>query len=193
MLPFMKNYIRILIVAGIVVVAGLAVWMGTKRSSVATVPSASVVPSGTPAALVTPLDIAYDTAPKDWKTYSSASMNFSIAYPADWRVGVCGPQCVGWAPPTVASTQYVLGIIESTGTIDDLLKKAEPYLVKKEDIKAGGLSWIKLTLRQPQTGAVVTSHFIVKGDRLYEFGTATTAPDVITAYGRMIASFKFLK
>jgi hypothetical protein len=189
----MKHYIRTLIVLGIVVLVGLAIWRGMSRPPVASGPEVSLAPSGTPATIVTPLTIAYDPAPKDWKSYSSASMNFSISYPSDWTSGICGPQCVGWTPPGTASNQFVVGIIESTGTLEDLEKKAEPYLVKKEDIKIGALTWLKLTLRQPQTGSVVTSHFIVKGDRLYEFGTAQSDPAIITAYGRMIASFKFLK
>src|SRR5512143_3751151 len=111
MLPGMKNIIRILVIAGIIVVAGLAVWVGTKRAPVATISNTVASPSTTPLPSVTPLAIAYDAAPKDWKAYSSASMNFSVAYPKDWHVGVCGPDCVGWAPPTAASTQYALGII----------------------------------------------------------------------------------
>lgn len=120
-------------------------------------------------------------------------MGFSVAYPTDWRVGVCGPQCVGWSPSTIASGQFILGIIKSDNTIEGLLEKAAPYLIAKEDIKAGGLSWLKLTLRQPQTGAMVTSHFVVRGAQLFEFGTATSEADIAAVYGRMIASFKFLK
>jgi hypothetical protein len=192
MLSDMKNYIRILIVVVIVVVGGFAIYKGTSRSPV-NAPTLSSLPSGTPAALVTPVAIAYNPAPKDWLKYSSASMNFAVSYPKDWHVGACGLDCVGWAPPTLASTQFALGIIESSGSLDDLLKKAEPYLVKKEDVKVGNLDWIKLTLRQPQTGEAVTSHFIASGTKIYEFGTATSDPAIISVYGSMIASFKFLK
>lgn len=193
MIPVMKSYIRILIVAGIVVLAALAVWRGVSRPQIASAPGASDSPSVSPVASASPLALVYDPAPKGWATYSSKSMGFSVAYPPDWRVGACGSQCVGWSPPTVASKQFALGIIESTGTIEDLLKKAEPYLLAKENIKVGGLSWIKLTLRQPQTGATVTSHFVSRGAQLFEFGTATSDSEIIAAYGRMIASFKFLK
>ena len=193
MIPVMKSYTRILIIAGIVVLAALAVWRGVSRPQVASILGATDSPSVSPLASISPLTIAYDTAPKNWISYSSASMGFSIAYPPDWRVGVCGPQCVGWAPSTTASGQFALGLIKSTGTTEELLTKAEPYLIAKEDIKIGGLSWLKLTLRQPQTGTAITSHFVVRGAQLYEFGTASSEPDIISAYGRMIASFKFLK
>ena len=193
MLPVMKSYIRILIIAGIVVLATLAVWKGVSRPQVAAVPGTSESPSISPQASTSPLVLVYDPAPKDWATYSSKSMGFSVAYPTDWRVGVCGPQCVGWSPSTIASGQFILGIIKSDNTIEGLLEKAAPYLIAKEDIKAGGLSWLKLTLRQPQTGAMVTSHFVVRGAQLFEFGTATSEADIAAVYGRMIASFKFLK
>jgi len=137
--------------------------------------------------------MAYATAPKDWKTYSSASFGFSVAYPSDWSVGPCGSECVGWAPPTGASNQFAIGIIKSSNTIDDLLTKAEPYLIAKEEVKLGTLSWLKLTLRQPQTGSLVTSHFVARGKDMYEFGTAATEADIVAIYGRMIASFRFLK
>ena len=120
-------------------------------------------------------------------------MGFSVAYAPGWRVQGCGADCVAWAPPTTASSQFILGIIKSTGTIADLLIKAQPYLIAREDIKIGALSWLKLTLRQPQTGTAVTSHFIAHGAQLFEFGTASSEPAIIAAYGRMIASFRFLK
>lgn len=193
MLRDMKTYTRYLIIAGIIVLAGLAVWRGVSRPPVASLSDTIATSSLSPIASASPLVISYDDAPKGWKTYSSVSMGFSVSYPSDWSAGVCGAQCVGWAPPTVASNQYMLGIIQSTGSIETLLKNVEQYLVAKEEIPIGKMTWLKLTLRQPQTGALITSHFITRGTELYEFGTASTDTDVIAAYGRMIASFEFLK
>lgn len=144
-------------------------------------------------ASVSPLVMTYGATPKDWKTFSSTSMGFSVSYPPDWREGVCGTQCVGFSPSSTASDQFVLGILESTDTTENLLAKAQQYLVGKETVKLGTLSWLKLTLQQPQTGVAVTSHFIAHGPQLFEFGTATSDKDVISVYGKMIASFKFLK
>lgn len=190
----MKSYTRILIIAGIVVLAALAVWKGVGRPKVASGPSATNSSSPSPLTSITPVAIAYDGAPKEWKTYrASASMGFTVSYPPDWRAGICGPQCVGWAPETTASGQFVLGVFASNGTLDDILTKAQPFLIAKEDIKTGGLSWLKLTLRQPQTNVGVTTHFIAHGTQVYEFGIATADPDILVTYGRMIGSFKFTK
>ena len=194
MISVMKSYIRIPIVVGIVAVAAIAVWRGVSRPQVAVAPTPSESASVSPVASASPLVIAYTAAPKDWPIYSSKSLGFSVAYPKDWVAGTCGPDCVGWTPPTLASGQFVLGVIKTAGTtLDDVLTKAQPYLIAREDITAGTLTWLKLTLRQPDSGAMFTSHFIINGTSLYEFGTASTEPDVIAAYGRMIASFKFLK
>jgi hypothetical protein len=193
MIPVMKSYIRILIGVGIVALVGVAVWFGTHRLQIASVPSSSESPSVSPVASASPLVLSYTAAPKDWPVFSSKSLGFSVAYPGDWHTGACGADCEGWAPASLASGQFVLGIIKSTGTLDDVLTKAQPYLVAKEDIKIGALTWLKLTLRQPDTNAIFTSHFIVHGTVLYEFGTASPEPAIVATYGSMIASFKFLK
>lgn len=193
MISVMKTFTRILIIAGIVVLAGFAVWRMVNRTQVATAPGATESPSLSPTASISPVTIVYDAPGKDWKTYSSTSMGFSVSYPPDWKVGVCGPQCVGLSPLATASTQFVLGILESTGTMEDLLGKAQPYLVAKQTVTAGANTWQKLTLRQPDTGTGVTSHFIAHGAQLFEFGTATSDSAVLSVYGKAIASFKFLK
>jgi hypothetical protein len=194
MLTGMKSYIRILIVVVGIVLVGLVLWKVLPRSS-STNLAASPTPSGSivPLASVSPLVIAYDAAPSDWKTYSSASMGFSVSYPSDWRFGSCGIQCVAWAPTSAAEGQFALGIIKSTGTLADLLTKAQPYLANKQTVTAGSNSWLKLTLQQPTTGEIVTSHFIAHGTNLFEFGIATSDASTIAVYGKMLSSFKFLK
>jgi hypothetical protein len=186
----MKNYIRISLIVGVVVLAAVAVWWFTKTDTPAEVANLS---GQVPLASVTPVAIAYDTPPADWKTYSSASAGYSVSYPADWTFGPCAPGCMGWAPPTSPSGQFVMGIIETEGTIEALLTSAEPYLAAKEEIKAGDNTWTKLTLQQPMTGDVVTSHFIEKDGILYEFGTATDDTALLVIYGTMIRSFTFMK
>lgn len=194
MLTGMKSYIRILIIVVGIVVVGLALWKVLPRSASTNV-AASPTPSGSivPLASVSPVVIAYDAAPSDWKTYSSASMGFSVMYPADWHFGSCGEQCVAWAPATATDGQFALGIIKSTGTLADLITKAQPYLAAKQTITAGANTWTKLTLQQPTTGDVVTSHFIAHGANLFEFGIAASTADVVAIYGKMLSSFKFLK
>jgi len=193
MLPDMKSYTRILLIIGVVVLVALAVWKGTSKSG--TEPYVTVSPSESfaPLASVSPIAIAYDAAPADWKSYASASAGYKVSYPADWSVGPCAPGCTGWAPPTAASGQFALGIIQSAGTIAELLTSAEPYLAAKEEVKAGANTWTKLTLRQPMTGDVITSHFIEHNGQLFEFGTAAADADILKVYGSMIRSFVFTK
>lgn len=189
----MKNYIRILLVVGVIALAAVAVWKGTSKPSPAEQATDFPTPSIAPLASVSPIVIAYDAAPAGWKTYASTSVPFTVQYPADWVTGPCAPGCTGWAPPTTASGQFILGIIESEGTIAELLTSAEPYLAAKEEIKAGANTWTKLTLQQPMTGDVITSHFIEHNGMLYEFGTAASASDVLGVYGSMIRSLVFTK
>jgi len=197
MLPDMKTYIRILIAVGIVVIVAGGAWYWYTQRGVEPVATDGLPTDSpldiAPLASVSPIVLAYDAAPTGWKTYASASAGYSVSYPSDWQVGPCAPGCTGWAPPTAASGQYVLGIIESTGTIEELLASAEPYMAAKEEIKAGANTWLKLTLQQPMTGAVVTSHFISHGGRVFEFGTATSDADILKVYGSMIRSLVFTK
>jgi len=193
MLPVMKSYIRILLIVGVVVLVALAVWKGTSKSG--TEPYVTVSPSESlaPLASVSPIVVSYDVAPADWKSYASVSAGYQVSYPSDWTVGPCAPGCTGWAPPTAASGQFALGIIQSAGTIDELLASAEPYLAAKEEVNAGANTWLKLTLRQPMTGDVITSHFIAHNGQLFEFGTAAADADILKVYGQMIRSFVFTK
>jgi len=189
----MKSYIRILLIVGVVVLVALAIWKGTGTPSDA--PYVTVTPPEdfVPLASVSPIVLAYDAAPANWKTYASASAGFKVAYPADWTVGPCAPGCTGWAPPTAASGQFALGVIQSEGTMAELLASAEPYLAAKEEITAGANTWTKLTLRQPMTGDIITSHFIEHGGKLFEFGTAAAEEEILKVYGTMIRSFIFTK
>lgn len=196
MLPDMKSYTRILLIIGVVVLVALAVWKGTSKSvsdQTAQIGDETATESLAPLASVSPIAIAYDAAPADWKSYASASAGYKVSYPADWSVGPCAPGCTGWAPPTAASGQFALGIIQSAGTIAELLTSAEPYLAAKEEVKAGANTWTKLTLRQPMTGDVITSHFIEHNGQLFEFGTAAADADILKIYGSMIRSFVFTK
>ncbi len=192
MMADMKSITRILIIAGIVILAALAVWRGVNRPQVATV-SPIESASTSPVASASPLVIVYDAAPAGWKTYSSASSDFTVSYPSDWNSGTCGQGCTGWSPAGAAAGQFALGIVESAGVLDDLLKTAAPYIVAREDIKAGANTWTKLALQQPQTGNVVTSHFIEHSGKIYEFGTASNDAASLAVYGSMIRSFTFLK
>ena len=175
MMRGMKHYARILLIAGIIIAVAAAAWyLGHNQKASDQVPADEMAGSSVaPLASVTPLALSYDAAPDDWTTYASAG--FSVKYPADWTVGPCAPGCTGWAP--TASAQFVFGIIESDGKLDEILTSAQPYLAAKEDVTAGANTWTKLTLQQPTTGDVVTSHFIEHGGKLYEFGTATNDPD----------------
>ncbi len=195
MLPAMKSYTRILAVIGVVLVVAAGVWYWKFRDTTTVVIDATPSPSGSlvPLASVTPLPVAYDAAGADWKTYASASAGFKVSYPATWTVGECGPGCVGWVPPTGQPNQFAFGIIQSTSTIADVLKNAEPFLADRAEIKAGANTWVKLTLQQPTTGEVVTSHFIEHGGKLFEFGTATSDASVLAVYGSMIRSLVFTK
>jgi hypothetical protein len=73
------------------------------------------------------------------------------------------------------------------------LTKAKPYLAAKQTVAVGPNTWTKLTLQQPTTGEVVTSHFIARGANLFEFGIAAANADAVAVYGKMLNSFRFLK
>lgn len=189
MLSGMKYTIRILIGVGIIALVGIAIWKGTSKPSVLQQATEFPTPTLAPLASVSPVVIAYDQAPADWKTYATAS--YSVRYPADWIAGSCGaPGCTGWAPLT-ASSQFVFGIIEYTESLDNFLASASPYIAAREEVTAGTNTWLKLTLQQPLNGLVITSHFIARGAKLYEFGTATADPALLEIYGKMIGSVIF--
>jgi hypothetical protein len=188
---------RTLIIVGVAVVIVVgAAWFWFSRNTGPTLSdSLHTTKSIAPLASVSPLVIQYTTPPADWKTYASASLNFSVSYPPDWKEQACGTGCVGWEPASAQQGQPVLGVIKSTNTLATVLTEAKPYLVKQETIKIGALSWTKLTLQHPTTGDIVTSHFIQRGSSLYEFGTGASdkEADILKVYGEMLASFKFLK
>jgi hypothetical protein len=195
MLPGMKNpFIRIGIAVVVIVLVAGGVWLFTHKNNTPVLSDALHATSSiAPLASVSPFAIAYTTPPSDWKTYSSASMDFSVAYPSDWTFSDCGPQCVGWAPSTATNGQLALGIVKSTTKLAAVLEQAKPYIAKNEQVKIGANTWTKLTLQHPTTGDVVTSYFITHGASLYEFGTATADASILAVYGQMIDSFKFLK
>ena len=192
MMANMKSYLRIGIIIGIVVIAAAGVWYWQKSKTASEqlgTPAVSLVPL----ASVSPLAVSYDLVPADWKTYASPSAGFKVAYPADWTPSACGAGCVAWAPAGAPATQFALGIVRSDSTIEELLKSAAPFLAGKEEITVGANKWLKLTLQQPTTGDVYTSHFIMHNGKLFEFGMATTDKDVLAVYGKMIKSFVFTK
>ena len=191
----MKPYIRIHIIVGIIVIAALAVWKGVSHPGTATVSPTplSAATSVAPLASVSPLVLSYDEPGADWKKYATASADFTVSYPSDWTIGSCGTGCTGWAPATAGQGQFAVGVIESAGTLSDIVSKAQPFLVRQEQVKEGANTWTKLTLQQPTTGDIVTSHFIQHGKNIVEFGTATSDADILKVYGSMIRSFTFTK
>ena len=193
MLADMKSYSRILLIVGVIVVAALGIWKLTGTPAAPEQTGDIPTPSIVPLASVSPLVMAYDAAPADWKAYATASFPFTVSYPADWTVGPCAPGCLGWTPPTGASNSFALGIIEQQNTMEELLASAEPYMAAKEEVTVGANTWLKLTLQHPMSGDVITSHFIAHNGKLYEFGTASQEPDIIAVYGSMIRSLVFTK
>lgn len=195
MMPSMKSYLRILIVVGVVLVVAAAAWYLMKDSKGGGDATLTPTPLGSiaPLASVSPLLVAYDAAGSDWKSYASASAGFKVSYPSDWNPSPCGPACVGWIPADAAEGQFALGIIRSTGTLAELIGSAQPYLAAQEEVKVGANTWTKLTLQQPTSGDIVTSHFIERGGYLFEFGTATSDAKILAVYGSMIRSFVFTK
>gem|GEM_PF-3723830 len=188
----MKSYLRILIVVGVVLIAAGGVWYWQKSKTASEqlgTPAVSLVPL----ASVSPLAVSYDLVPADWKTYASPSAGFKVAYPSDWTPSPCGTGCIAWTPAGAPGTQPALGIVRSNNTIEELLKSAEPFLAGKEEITVGANAWLKLTLQQPTTGDIYTSHFIMRNGKLFEFGMATSDKDVVAVYGKMINSFVFTK
>ena len=190
----MKNtYIRIGIAVVVIALIGGGIWWFTRSKAPVVSDALHATESIAPLASVSPLAITYSTPPSDWKTYSSASMDFLVAYPSDWTYASCGTGCVGWAPPTATNGQLALGIVKSTTKLATVIEQAKPYLAKNEQVKIGAYTWTKLTLQHPTTGDIVTSYFIAHGSSLYEFGTATSDTSILAVYGQMLASFKFLK
>ncbi len=193
MLDGMKHsIIRIAIIVGIIALVGAGVWWFTRGApEISDIPSADE--SITPLASVSSPAIAYGSVPDGWKTYASPSFGFSVEYPSNWIVGSCGAQCIGWAPSSATDGQLAVGISKSTTTLDDVLTDAKAFLAAQETVKLGSVTWLKLTLQHPVTGAVITSYFTARGSSVYEFGTATDDTDILNVYGTMLSSFKFLK
>ncbi len=191
MLNGMKINTRIALALILIIVAGGAIWFVTQRADLLanTSPEASETPSASP----TPVVIAYDDAPSDWPVYSSASLGYSVSYPKDWKMSSCGPGCVGWSTAEMKAGEFALGIIQTTGTLDTLLKDAEQYISAKEQLDINGNAWIRLTLKEPTAGTLITTHFIQQGEKLYEFGSSMLDANILSTYGQMIRSFKFLK
>lgn len=191
MMPLMKPTNRIIIVVIAILLSVASIWYAQRRDAKQELGTPAV--SLQPLASVSPLVVAYEPAASDWKVYASASAGFKVSYPANWTPGVCGAGCVAWAPAGSSATSFAVGIVRSNGTLADVLKQAEPFLVAKEEITAGANKWTKLTLQQPTTGDIITSHFIVHGGKLFEFGTATSDKKILDVYGAMIRSFVFTR
>lgn len=190
MLHVMKINTRIALALILVVIVGGAIWFVTQRTNLFA--TATPTPSTDPAT-ATPVVIAYDPAPSDWAVYASTSLGYSVSYPKDWRMNSCGTGCVGWSTAAMKEGEFALGIIQTTGTLDTLLKDAEQYISAKESLDIDGNTWTKLTLKEPTAGTLITTHFIQQGEKLYEFGSSMIDADILSTYGRMISSFKFLK
>ncbi len=188
-----QTYIRISIAAVIVLAVAGGVWYWYSQRAPSLDDAGTAAISIAPLASVSPLAVAYDAVPAGWKTYASASAGFKVSYPADWTPGACGTGCVGWAPVGAEAGKFEVGIVRSTGTLEEILKSAEPFMAGKEEIKAGANTWLKLTLQHPATGDIITSHFIAHNGKLFEFGTASSDAKVLESYGKMIASFVFTK
>lgn len=185
-----KTLVRAAIVLGVVILVALAAWRGSKISKSGGMAGPSKDSGAT--ASSSPVTIAYDAADADWAVYSSASLNLKVSYPKDWKHGSCGATCIAFGR-NAKDGQFVTGISVTANTLVDIASKAAPYIIARQEAKVGDITWTKLTLKQPTTGDLFTSHFTEHKGKLYEFGIGSTDAANISVYGKMLSSFSFLK
>lgn len=187
---------RIFLIAGAIALVVLVIWKAPKNtrtseeqgagSPLPTTSSASTTPG------VTPPTITYGAPGADWQKFSSASLGFSVTYPKNWKLQACGAGCIAWAQAS-APTELIAGISTSRGALSDILTKAAPYVIASGSVTFNKIQWTRLTLQEPQTGSVFTSHYAVSGPNVIEFGINTTDTTLLGLYGKMVQSFTFLK
>jgi hypothetical protein len=181
----MNKYIRYTLIAVLIVVAVAAAWYASKNGSSPL--SASPSPSVSSAETVIPT-ITYDQTPTDWAKY--ASMGFELAYPKDWQTGSCGPSCVTFAPSAAADTPLIGLNVTASGSIQQILTSAAPYLKASGSVEFNGLKWTRIVIQEPQTGNVFVSHFAMYGKKIIEFGLGAVDEATVKIYGEMVRSMR---
>lgn len=181
--------VRIALSIAVVGLFALALWRGVTPS---VVPSASPSPVADTASASLPGPLAYAPAGAEWQSYSSSSLGFTVRYPRDWTTASCGSGCVAFALASDAE-QLVMGISAGPGTLTDLLAMAAPYIIASESARVGTTDWLRLTLQQPQTGEIFTSHYVEHAGKLFEVGINKTDPALLNVYGSIIRSLTFTK
>lgn len=180
---------RIALGAAVVGLFALALWRGTTSS---VTPATTPEPVADTASLSLPGPLTYAPAAAGWQSFSSASLGFSVRYPKDWTSAYCGPDCIAFALASDAE-QLIMGISVGDGVLADLVAQAAPYIVASESARVGATDWLRLTLQQPQTGDIFTSHFTERAGRLFEVGINSTDPALLELYASVIRSLTFTK
>ncbi len=140
----------------------------------------------------TPVPLTYGTPDADWVQYASASLGFKLRIPKDWVASSCGAKCVGWAMSSDPQ-KLVTGVIIMPGKLQDILTESAPYAVASSSVKINSITWEKVTLQQPATGDLFTTHLTQRGSNVYEFGITAQEPALLDVYGKMLTSFTFTR
>jgi len=181
--------IRITLSIAVVGLFALALWRGITPSDI---PQRTAAPAAETASVSLPGPLTYAPAAANWQSFSSASLGFSVRYPKDWTSAYCGTDCIAFALASDAE-QLVMGISVGNGALADLVAQAAPYIVASESARVGATDWLRLTLQQPQTGDIFTSHFTERAGRLFEVGINSTDPALLNLYASVIRSLIFTK
>ena len=186
--------VRIAIVIGVIAlfaVLALVLRRGGNPSDAQPTPTTSDEPAPT-ASVSLPGPLSYAAPAADWQSFSSTSLGFSVRYPKDWVSASCGDGCIAFALAS-ESDALITGVSVSPGTLADLVDQAAPYALASESVTLNGITWLRLTLQQPQTGNIFTSHFAERDGEVYEVGINTTEQSLLDRYASILRSFSFLK
>lgn len=119
-------------------------------------------------------------------------MGMKVSFPKDWQRGPCGPNCIIFGRD-LKTGQPIVGINATKTSLASILEQAAPYQLSKEEVKVSGITWTKIVLKEPQSGAIFISHFAVHGGMVFEVGLAAENGSDATVYGQMLSSFTFTK
>ncbi len=180
-----KTTLRIVIGVALVVIVGLVGWYGFRNKG------SNPADEPTPEAAVTVPPLSYDMPPADWAKY--ASMGFEVSYPKDWKTGSCGPTCVTFASPDSPDVPAIGINVTASASLNEVLTTAAPYVQASASVDFNDVKWIKLELKEPQTGSVFVSHFAARGKELIELGLAAITDANAKIYAQMVRSFKLTK